>query len=265
MADLFEREMLSDWDSDTTLFSTPTSSLSHRLLTSLFQVLHHYHRNPLDREVQTFSLTHSTFQVAVQVYTMLQLLSLLVLVQADRTQWEQTHWVLQTAAYVRLDSLAVEFEQGFPFFVFTASLIASANVALGYMLLCVYFNRTAGTSLAKKWFQLCLLYLRGIGLVPTICSLLTLSKYSAAYHSTAPEYLSPAVSSLNYHVPGVTLSLFALAGCWFLPISIFLLYDYAQVLTKSTPFTRAHSRIEIFLYFCIFFMVSILVFSESEW
>lgn len=265
MADLFEREILKDWEGGTGQLDPPVLSLWQRSRTALFQVLFHYYSSPFERDIQRSSTMRTVGETAVRTYIAVQLLALLILVQADRTQWLQFKWVLQACAFARLDHLAAEFKLEFPFFLFTISVIAAANLSFAYMLLCVSIDKKYGLSIARKAFRLTTIYLKGVGFIPTLCILLSIFKYSTTESALVNEYFDYEVRTFDYDAGGAIASLLALLGCWIVPLHILLVYEQAQFLSKWLPTARAHSRVEVCLYGLLTLTVILLFAGQSEW
>lgn len=265
MADLFEREILRDWGGSAGLLEPPAVSFWLSCRSTLFQTLFQYYRSPLERDTQRSSSLRTITEVAVRCYMAIQLLALLIVVQTDKSQWEEFRWVLQTAAFVRLDHLAVEFGLEFAFFLLTASVIAAANLSFAYMLLCFGVDLRLGLSLARQAFSLSTNYLKGIGLIPSLCILLGVLKYSLAPSLTVREYLNSSVSTFNYGTGGAVAALIALLSCWIVLLHVSLVYESAQNLAKWQPSARAHSRVELCLYVLLTLIVVLLFSAQSEW
>lgn len=265
MANLFEQEILKDWEGATGLLDPPALSLWQRCRAALFQVLFQYYSSPLERDIQRSSTMRTVGEIAVRAYLAIQLLGLLLLVQADRTQWVQFRWVLQASAFARLDHLAAEFQQEFSFFLLTISVITTANLSFAYMLVCVSIDVKYGLSIARKAFSLATIYLKGIGFIPTLCILLAVFKYSTTQSTLVKEYLDYEAHTFDYGAGGAIAALFAVLGCWVVPLHELLVYEQAQSLSKWLPTARAHSRVEVCLYGLLTLTVILLFSAQSEW
>jgi len=263
MAELFEREILRDWGGSG--LQEPSTPLWLSCRSSLFHTLFQYYRSPLERDRQRSSAWRTGTEVAVRCYMAVQLLALLVLVQTDRSQWGEFRWVLQTAAFARLDHLAAEFGLESAFFLLTASVIATANLSFAYMLLCFSVDLKFGLSLARKAFSLSTDYLKGAGLVPSLCILLAVLKYSLVPSLTVREYLDYPASTFNYGSGGAIAASIALAGCWIVALHVSVVYESAQSLEKWLCSARAHSRVELCLYALLTLIVTLLFSAQSEW